>query len=182
MAGGAAKQAVSLGELFVGFTQIGLSGFGGVLPWARRTIVERRRWLDSEEFTATLGLCQFLPGPNVVNLSVVIGRRFQGAAGAIVAPLGLMLAPFLVVIAFAVLYGRYGDLPVAQAMLRGMAAVGAGLIIATGLKMGVDLRRRPVALALVVATFVAIALLRWSLPLLMLGLAPLSVLLARRER
>jgi chromate transporter len=169
---------VSLAELFLGFSEIGLSGFGGVLPWARRIIVERRGWLGSEEFTAMLGLCQFLPGPNVVNLAVVVGRRFQGAAGAVVAPLGLLLAPFAIVIILAILYDRFSGVPEVQAMLRGMAAVGAGLIIATGLKMGADLRRRPWALALTALMFVLVAVFRWPLPLAMLALTPVSIALA----
>ena len=176
-------RGVSLAELFRGFCAIGLSGFGGVLPWARREIVERRRWLSSDEFSSLLGLCQFLPGPNVVNLSVAIGARFQGRLGALVAPLGLLAAPFLIVVALGALFSRYGALPTVQAMLRGMSAVAAGLIVATGLKMAADLRGRRLAQVLAAAAFIAIAVLRLPLPLLMLVLAPLGIALAaRRER
>lgn len=174
---------ISLRELFLGFMHIGLIGFGGVLPWARREIVERRQWLASEEFTAMLGICQFMPGPNVVNLSVVIGTRFQGRLGALAAPFGLLAAPFAIVVGLGALYSRYGELAAVQAMLHGMSAVAAGLIIATGLKMAADLRGRRVAQLLTAATFVAVALLRLPLPLVMLVLAPLGVAwAARRER
>ena len=169
---------ISLAALFYGFSKIGLSGFGGVLPWARRMIVERLGWLSSAEFTALLGLYQFMPGPNVINLAVVIGARFQGRRGAIVAPLGLMLGPFLIVLALGALYTQFGELSLVQAMLRGVSAVGAGLIAATGVKMAMDMRRNPVALALMVATFVAIAWQRLPLPALMLTLAPLAIALA----
>jgi chromate transporter len=172
---------ISLVQLFLGFLEIGLSGFGGVLPWARRIIVERRGWLSSEDFTATLGLCQFLPGPNVVNLAVVIGARHHGAIGALVAAFGLLAAPFVIVVALGALYSRFGELSGVQAALRGMSAVAAGLIIAMGLRMAIDLRRRPVAIALVIATFGAIALARLPLPLVMLILAPLGVALAARR-
>lgn len=172
---------ISLRELFLGFMHIGMTGFGGVLPWARREIVERRQWLDSEEFTAMLGICQFMPGPNVVNLSVVIGTRFQGWLGAVAAPFGLLAAPFAIVVALGALYSRYGDLAAVQAMLHGMSAVAAGLIIATGLKMAADLRGRRVAQLLTAATFVAVGLLRLPLPLVMLVLAPLGMAWAARR-
>ncbi len=174
-------QEVSLAQLFLGFLEIGLSGFGGVLPWARRILVERRGWLSSEDFTATLGLCQFLPGPNVVNLAVVIGARYHGAIGALVAAFGLLAAPFVIVVALGALYSRFGELAGVQAALRGMSAVAAGLIIAMGLRMAADLRRRPVAILLAVATFGAIALVRLPLPLVMVILAPLGIALAARS-
>src|SRR5574343_1295737 len=92
-----------LRALFLGFSAVGLSGFGGVLPFARRMLVEQRRWMSAEEFNAQLGLCQFLPGPNVINLAVVVGKRYQGVAGAIVAPLGMLAGPFLIVMLLAML-------------------------------------------------------------------------------
>lgn len=170
--------SVSLAALFFGFVHIGLTGFGGVLPWAHRLIVERQRWLSVEEFTATLAIGQFMPGPNVINLSVLIGARFQGRLGALVAPLGLIIGPFLIVLGLGALYQMYGDLPQVQAMLRGISAVGAGLIAATGIKMAKPLRRQRAAMLLLATTFVAIAWLRLPLPPLMLTLAPLGIYLA----
>ena len=172
------ERRLSLAELFFGFSEIALSGFGGVLPWARLVIVERRQWLSSEEFTALLGFCQFLPGPNVVNLSVVIGARHHGAVGALVASLGMLAAPFVIVVCLGALYSHFGSVPAVQAALRGMSAVAAGLIIAMGLRMAADLRSRPVGMALAALTFGAIAILRLPLPILMLGLAPIGVALA----
>lgn len=175
-----APQAVSLWALFSGFSRIGLSGFGGVLPFARRLIVEVEHWLSAEEFNTLLGLCQFLPGPNVVNLAVVIGRRFQGAAGALIAPVGLLAGPIAIVLVLGWLYDQYGSLPQAQALLRGVCLVGAGLLLAMSLRMAQALKQPKRFLPFALAAFGAIALLRWPLPLVMLGLATASSLLAYR--
>jgi chromate transporter len=157
------QRTVGLGELFMGFCLIGLSGFGGVLPWARRYIVERYHWLAPEEFAALLGLGQVMPGPNVMNLAVCVGMKFQGWRGAIVAPLGMLLFPMIIVLLLGLAYLRFGDQPVVHAMLRGIIAVSAGLIIATGLKMLYVYKRRPLALAIALAVIVAVGGLRLSL-------------------
>lgn len=169
---------MTLGDLFGAFCRAGARGFGGVLPWARRMLVEERRWLTPEEFTDVFSLCNFLPGPNVVNLSIVVGARFQGARGALVAFLGLVSLPLAIVLALAVLYARFGQLPGINALLRGVGTAAAGLVIATGLKMAGPFARKPWALAFLGATFVAVALLRWPLVPVLLGLAPASVLVA----
>ncbi|QRM20591.1 chromate transporter [Dechloromonas sp. TW-R-39-2] len=167
-----------LRALFLGFSSVGLSGFGGVLPFARRMLVEERRWMSAEEFNAQLGLCQFLPGPNVINLAVVVGKRYQGLAGAVVAPLGLLAGPFAIVLVLAMLYDRYGSLPLAQSMLRGIAAVGCGLLFAMAWRMGGALKHKIIFLPFTVLTAVAIAGLRWPMPGVMLGGLLLSGLLA----
>ena len=158
-----------LKALFLGFSQVGLSGFGGVLPFARRMLVEQRRWMTAEEFNAQLGLCQFLPGPNVINLAVVVGKRYQGLAGAVVAPLGLLAGPFLIALLLAMLYDRYGSLPLAQGMLRGIAAVGVGLLFAMAWRMAQALKDKPVFLPFSLLTVAAIAGLRWPMPWVMLA-------------
>jgi chromate transporter len=175
------KQQVTMGELFRGCSQIALSGFGGVLPWARQVIVEERAWITSEEFTSLLGLCQFLPGPNIVNLSICIGARFHGARGAAAAFTGMMLPPFIIIIALGALYDRFGDITAINAMLRGISAVAAGLILATGLKMAVDMRKKPLLLACSTLMLIGIACLRWPMPAVMFGLAPLSIWVAARH-
>lgn len=171
---------VTRSELFIGFCRVGLSGFGGVLPWARRYLVERYGWIKPDEFNALLGMCQILPGPNVMNLSVAVGRRFHGAVGAVLAPLGLMAAPMVIVIALGLLYLSFGSLPLVQSMLRGISAVAAGLILAMGVKMGMGLRARKLSLPLATAVFVAIAL--WRVPMLwvVVALVPLGIVLMRR--
>ncbi len=167
-----ASQRPDLRALFLGFSSVGLSGFGGVLPFARRMLVDERRWMSAEEFNAQLGLCQFLPGPNVVNLAVVVGKRYRGLAGAIVAPLGLLAGPLVVVLLLALLYDRYGSLPAAQAMLRGVAAVGVGLLFAMAWRMAVAIRDKWLFLPFSALTAAAIAGLRWPMPSVMVaGLA-----------
>ncbi|WP_374341293.1 chromate transporter [Azonexus sp.] len=163
-----------LRALFFGFSSVGLSGFGGVLPFARRMLVEERRWMSAEEFNTQLGLCQFLPGPNVVNLAVLVGKRYQGVFGAIVAPVGLLAGPFAIVLLLALLYDRYGNLPQAQSMLRGIAAVGCGLLFAMAWRMGAALKDKVVFLPFAALTVAAIAVLRWPLPWVMLGGLALS--------
>src|SRR5574343_2093802 len=103
--------------LFLGFSRVGLSGFGGVLPWARRLLVDTERWLTAEEFNVLLGLCQFLPGPNVVNLAVAVGVRCCGWRGAVAGALGLMMVPVLIALLLGLLYQHYGELPAVQSML-----------------------------------------------------------------
>lgn len=165
-------------ELFLGFAQVSLSGFGGVLPFARRMLVEDRRWLTAAEFNSLLGLCQFLPGPNVVNLSVCLGARFHGAAGALLASAGLIVPPFLIALCLAYAYGVWGQLEIVQNMLRGIAAVGAGLLIATALKMAKNVVERRIYLPFAALMLLAVVVLRWPLPPLLLGLLALTAPLA----
>jgi chromate transporter len=173
---------VALGELYRGFFSAGARGFGGAMPWARRMLVEERRWLSPQEFTDVFGLCNFLPGPNIVNVSIVVGARFGGARGAVVALLGLLTLPFLVVLTLAVLYSRYGHLPAIDAVLRGVGAAAGGLVFATGIKMAEGLPRTALAVAFLLLAFVAIGLLRWPLVPVLFTLAPLSVLVAWLRR
>lgn len=163
-----------LKALFLGFSSVGLSGFGGVLPFARRMLVDERRWMTAEEFNAQLGLCQFLPGPNVVNLAVVVGKRYQGVTGSVAAALGLLAGPFAIVLLLAMLYDHYGSLAPVQAMLRGIAAAGCGLLFAMAWRMGAAIRDKLAFLPFTLLTVVAIALLRWPMPVVMLGGLALS--------
>jgi chromate transporter len=158
-----------LRALFLGFSSVGLSGFGGVLPFARRMLVEERQWMTAEQFNAQLGLCQFLPGPNVVNLAVVVGKRYCGLPGAIVAPVGLLAGPFAIVLLLALLYDHYGSLPQVQSMLRGIAAVGVGLLFAMAWRMGSAIKDKPFFLPFTVLTVTAIAWLRWPMPAVMVA-------------
>lgn len=170
----------SLPELFLAFVQVAISGFGGALPWARRMIVERKRWMTADEFNEDFALSQFLPGPNVVNFSVVFGSRIAGAAGAAVAFAGLMGPPLVIVTVIAVLYAQYGDLEALSRILSGIGAAAAGLIIAMTIKMAQPLFHRrigwPAAIAIV--AFVAVGLVRWPLLPVLAVLAPVAFVLA----
>lgn len=164
-------------DLFVAFAGIAIMGFGGVLPWARRMLVEQRRWLTAEDFTETLSLGQFLPGGNIVNMAVVIGQRFHGVLGSIVATSGLFVGPFLIVIGLGALYLEYGQLPVVQNALNGMTAAASGLILSLAAKMAMPLFRRDALapLAFAVLTFVGIGIVALPLHIVFVVLVPLSI-------
>jgi chromate transporter len=167
----------TIAALFVGFLGLGLIGFGGVLPLARRMIVEQRGWLSDQAFAERLGLCQFLPGGNIINLSVAIGMEFHGVAGSVAALLGLIAAPTAIVIALGMVYDHFQGDPVLQHVFAGLAAAAASLLVATAVKMLWPLRKRPVSLAVVGVCFLAVAVLRLPLLPAMLVLAPVSILL-----
>ena len=186
--GGASRESIpdarypTIGALFAGFFSIGMTGFGGVLPWARRMLVEQRRWLTGPEFTDTLALCQFLPGPNVVNLSIAVGARFQGAAGALAAITGLLAAPVAIVIVLGVIYARFGQLGAVQQGFAGLAAAASGLVLSMALRIAAPLWRMPLGVAVAAITFTSVAVLRFPLLPTMLVLAPASILLSALTR
>jgi chromate transporter len=167
-------------DLFIGFLGIGLMGFGGVLAMSRRMIVEQRKWLTPAEFTELLGLCQFLPGGNIMNLSVAVGLRFRGWRGAAAALTGLMAMPCIIVVALGMIYGRYQSDPVVSHVFAGLAAAAAGLLVAASLKIALPLRSKPVSALIAVVSFVAIAWFRFPLLPTMLILAPLGMIAAWR--
>lgn len=174
----------SLFELFRAFAVVSLSGFGGALPWARRAIVEQKRWMTSEEFNETFALSQFLPGPNLVNFSVVFGSRFGGPAGAVVAFAGLIGPPLIIVIVLAILYERYGDIEMLSRILLGITAAATGLLIAVVAKMAAPLflKRWNSAPLFALLAFTGVAIMHWPLPYVFLGLAPFSVAFAWFKR
>ena len=164
----------NLTELFLGFLSIGARSFGGVMPWAHRVMVEERRWLSPEDFTETIGLCQFLPGPNIGNASIVLGKRWFGLAGSIVAFLGLFALPFIWVLALAALYSDFSSNQIIKAIVVGVGATGAGLFIATAVKLGRPLAKKPAAIVLIAGCFLAVAVGRLSLLVVM----PVALLIA----
>ncbi|MFN0304309.1 MAG: chromate transporter [Burkholderiales bacterium] len=149
--------------LFLGWMQIGLTGFGGVLAVARRVLVEDRGWLTGPEFTELLSIGQVLPGPNVINVSIAVGDRYHGPVGSLISFVGLMLAPIAIVLTLGSLYVRFGEIPVTQGIVRGLAPAAAGLMVATGLKMAFAEIRRPWKVLIVLIGFILIGLMRWPL-------------------
>src|SRR3984957_7058022 len=149
----------TVGEIFSGFLGLGLISFGGALPLARRAIVERRRWLSASDFTDLLGLCQFLPGGNVINLSVAIGMRFRGLPGALAGLLGLIAGPSLVVIGLGLLYEHTQKDPQLRHLFGGLASAAPGLLLSIAVKIVLPLLRKPVAAIIATLGFLAIALL-----------------------
>jgi chromate transporter len=166
-----------LTALFVAFAKMSLAGFGGVLVFARRAIVEQHRWMTAEEFNETFALCHFLPGPNIVNLSVVFGSRFRGVAGAATAFAGLVGPPVLVVTILAALYARFGEVDALRRILAGVSCAAVGLLIAVVFRMMTPLVRKRdlVGLVVLAAVFIAIGLLRLPLPAVLLVAIPVSI-------
>ena len=164
-------------ELFVAFAKMSLAGFGGVLVWARRGIVDQHRWMTAEEFNETFALCHFLPGPNIVNLSVVFGARFRGIAGGLAAFAGLIGPPMVIATILAALYARYGEIDALRRILAGVSCAAVGLLIAVVFKMMMPLIRKRDAVGLVIlaAVFIAIGLLRLPLQAVLLVAIPLSL-------
>ena len=172
-------------ELFAAFAKMSLAGFGGVLVWARRGIVDQHRWMTAEEFNETFALCHFLPGPNVVNLSVVFGSRFRGIAGGIAAFAGLLGPPVVIVTVLAALYARFGEIDALRRILAGVSCTAVGLLISAVFRMMMPLvkRRDLVGMVALAAVFVAVGVLRLPLPAVLLVGIPLSLvvtIVARR--
>ena len=167
----------SLIALFVAFAKMSLAGFGGVLVLARRGIVEQHHWMTAEEFNETFALCHFLPGPNIVNFTMVFGSRFRGIAGGIAAFAGLIGPPVVIMTILGVLYPRFGEIEVLRRILAGVSCAAVGLLIAVVFRMMMPLikKRDVVGLVVLAAVFVAIGLLRLPLPAVLLVAIPLSI-------
>ena len=173
----AAPPRPSLSELFIAYALISLYGFGGVLAWSRRMMVEERRWLTPEQFNEAYALCSFLPGPNIVNFSVIFGSRVRGPLGGLTALIGLLGPPMVLIIVIGALYAHYGDLPALRRALIGVTAAAAGLIMSTVVKMALPLfRNRAVGGPVIaLATFGAIGVAQWPLPIVLVVVLPISL-------
>ncbi len=181
----ARPQPQSLSDLFVSFTLLALQGFGGVLAVVQLELVEKKRWLTREEFVEEWAVAQIMPGPNVVNLSLMIGHRYFGLRGALAALAGMLTVPLVVVLMLALLYAQFAGHPGVAGALRGMGAVAAGLIAATGLKLMGALKQHPLGLPacimLALACFAGIALLRLPLAYVLLGLGFVACAITYRK-
>jgi chromate transporter len=173
------RRPTSCTDLFRVFTRMALQGFGGVLPVAQLELVEREHWLSHADFVEMLSVSQVLPGPNIVNLALMTGDRFFGLRGAAAAVGGMILAPMVVVLTLAALYGEFAHHPVVSGALRGMGAVAAGLVIATAVKLARGVKNNalgtPLSLGFGAITFVLIALLRIPLVTIVFTLGPVAV-------
>ena len=178
-------QPKSLTDLFVSFTLLALQGFGGVLAVVQRELVEKKRWMTREEFIEDWAVAQIMPGPNVVNLSLMVGGRYFGLKGAMAALAGMLTVPLVIVLMLALLYAQFSGNPHVAGALRGMGIVAAGLIVATGLRLAGALQKNVLGMRLCVLMgilcFVAIAWLRLPLVVVLLGLGGLACTLAYRR-
>jgi chromate transporter len=169
-------------EMFIAFFLLGATSFGGVLPISYRILVDERRWLDNEEYAELLGLCQFLPGGNVINLAVAVGMKFRGMIGALCSIVGLIGAPLVIVLLMGVVYDRFQNDPVVHHLFAGLAATTSGLLIAMSIKLGWPLRKRWPLAVIAVLCFFVIAVLRWPMFATMLVLTPISVFIVWKRR
>ncbi|MFZ6751588.1 chromate transporter [Undibacterium sp. Ren11W] len=178
-------QPSSLADLFISFTLLALQGFGGVLAIVQRELVEKKRWLTKEEFIEDWAVAQIMPGPNVVNLSMMIGSRYFGLPGALAALAGMLSLPLLIVLLVALLYAQVATHPGVAGALRGMSAVTAGMIIATALKLAPALNRNPLGwrscLVFSALCFVSIGWLRIPLVYVLISLGGAACYLAYRK-
>ena len=175
------RPRISQLELFLAFSRISLSSFGGAIFWARRELVERQRWLTEREFVDVFTLGQLLPGPNVLNLTVIVGHRFAGWTGAAAGVAGFLGWPCLMVVGMGVLYQHYGTLPHVQQALTGMSSVAAGLLLASVIKLATVLPRHWRPWLFGILAFVAVGIMRWPLLWVMGALAPWAVFAAWKE-
>ena len=173
---------ISPSELFRTFAEMSLYGFGGVMPWARRMLVDRRRWLDDLEFAELLAIGQILPGPNICNMAVIVGYRHAGWRGALAAAAGLMSAPFVIVLVLGALYHRFGALPAVQGALRGMMAVAAGLVLMTGVKLAQSQPRTARGLVFGLLSLTVVGILHLPLGWVMIVLIPAALVVEWRAR
>lgn len=165
-----------LAALFLAFARMSLAGFGGVLVFARHAIVDQHRWMTADEFNETFALCHFLPGPNIVNLSMVFGSRLRGIAGGVAAFTGLLLPPTLIMTVLAIIYARFGDVEVLRRILAGISCAAVGLLIAVVFRMMAPLlKRMDVVLILMIGIFTAIGVFRWPLQAVLLVAIPFSI-------
>jgi chromate transporter len=173
-------------DLFLGFLSASVRGFGGVFVMGRRMLIEERKWLTPDEFVELLGVCQFLPGANIVNLSVAVGQRFRGWKGSLAALGGILAVPAAVSVVLAALFLRYDAIPQVAHAMGAVAAAAAGLVIGTALKMAEPVFRKDWVLGVPVAvlTLVLAAVLRWPLPAVLLSMACTgsAIAWARRTR
>ncbi|HVA15816.1 MAG TPA: chromate transporter [Stellaceae bacterium] len=165
-------------DLFLAFTQISLSGFGGAINWAHRALVQQRRWMSDEDFTETLSLCQFMPGPNIVNFAMCLGQRQHGVSGALAAVAGVVAAPLGIFVVLGVLYTHFGQIAFVHGVLSGISAAAAGFIITIGIRLARPYRRQALSATFGLGAFIGMAILRLPLVDVMAVLAPASVAIA----
>jgi chromate transporter len=167
-------------ELFLAFLKVGVSAFGGALPWARRVVVEEKHWMSDREFTDVLTVCQAVPGPNVVNTSVFIGMHYRGIGGALAAFVGLIGAPFLMLLALSQLYHTFSGVPAVKSAMQGMSITATAYLVYMSLKMAKPFYNKASAVILCIAALLLSALLHWHMALVLLICGAIGVLLSKR--
>lgn len=178
----AAGDGVPLNAIFGAFLKVSLCGFGGGLVWARRVVVEQRQWMDEQEFAETLTLCQLMPGPNIVGITVCVGAKLRGAIGAVASVAGFIIVPWTVGLAIGGVVLRHAEVALLRNILGGLSAAAAGLLIGTGLRLLRPHRSRFPALLVAGLAFAGMAVAKLPLPVVLVVLAPVGIAIASRER
>lgn len=166
--------------MFLAFLQIGVSAFGGALPWGRRVLVEDRKWIDDKEFTEIVTVCQAIPGPNMVNLAVFIGTRYHGIIGALIAFAGIVGVPLTILLMLNAVYHSFAHLPQVKSGMTGMAAAATAYLLYMSLKMGGPFWKRPLGIVLCAASAALAFFAHWHMALVLLVCGAVGVTLARK--
>jgi chromate transporter len=169
-------------ELALAFLQVGVSSFGGALPWARRVLVDERKWLGDKSFTEMLTIAQALPGPNIVNVAVYYGFRARGLLGVLASLLGLLVVPMLIVLGIAKLYLAFAHVPQVKGAILGMTAAATGFMFAQAIKLSRPFSKNNLAIVIALVTFAIGVVLHWPMPLMLLICGVVSVALAFRGK
>lgn len=164
-------------KIFLEFARLSIMGFGGVLPLAYHSIVERNKWLNDKEFAEMLSIGQMLPGGNIINVSVMLGWRFAKFKGACAAFLGLLLIPTIILLSIAMFYHRISANHTVSSAVIGMSSVVAGLVLATALKLGIKNPNKIKSIIFGIIVFTLIALVHWHLATVLICLIPIALLI-----
>ncbi len=170
----------SLSDIFFAFFKVGISAFGGALPWVRRVLVEERRWLSDTEFNEIITVCAAVPGPNVVNVTVFFGARHHGITGGIVGFVGLVGAPLCILLALNHGYQLFAHVPQVKSAMHGMGIVATSYLVTMALKMGKPFRTKAWAIALCIVAASLSAFLHWPMALVLLSCGAVGVVMSKR--
>ncbi|MGA0110895.1 MAG: chromate transporter [Chthoniobacterales bacterium] len=178
--GTTASPRVSLQRIFGAFALIGVTSFGGgIVAYLRHALVEKEKWLDADEFMGALEISQTLPGLNSTNMSVIVGRKLRGPAGALVATLGMIMPGAVILTGLGFAYVALRHDPNVAVILTGVAAAAVGLLLQVTLKIGWKQLIRPKDLLFVVVVFVLVGVFHASLLVTLVTLGPLAIWLNR---
>ena len=167
--------------LFLAFLQIGVSAFGGALPWGRRVLVEDRKWLTEKDFVEIVTVCQAVPGPNMVNLAVFMGTRYHGVLGALIAFAGIVVVPLVILLVINAIYHAFAHLPQVKSGMAGMAAAATAYLLFMSLKMGGPFWKRPLGIVLCAASASLAFFANWHMALVLVACGAVGVVLSKRE-
>ncbi|WP_460149795.1 chromate transporter [Pseudomonas sp. S3_A03] len=151
--------APSLWQLFCNFAAVGLCGFGGVLPWARQMMVDRRQWVSEQAFNELLATGQFFPGPNIANVAIIYGRRQHGFPGAVATVCGLYLFPSIITVLAGFAYATWWTNEVVQQIFGAVMPIATGLVLGTTLRLLKAMPRTVANTLTLLLTFVLMAIL-----------------------